>query len=193
MSRRNKIGLVIGILALFVGGIGFLVWFLVHQQQSVTDYYTRKTAIEMLNYIQEADVAGLGYEADSPEMEGGITAGDGKGLLQQYLGYSDTDLKELLKQQWEAGDTIGFLYKLREQRVLSRQEFQNVYEYIVIRSETDQVKIENLLVLDLAEDTTDHCLTLITPDGEYRYYAEDAEQEEIQEELGKLEDQQIRV
>ena len=81
MSRRNKIGLVIGILALFVGGIGFLVWFLVHQQQPVTDYYTRKTAIEMLNYIQEADVAGLGYEADSPEMEEGITAGDGKGLL----------------------------------------------------------------------------------------------------------------
>ena len=193
MSRRNKIGLVIGILALFVGGIGFLVWFLVHQQQPVTDYYTRKTAIEMLNYIQEADVAGLGYEADSPEMEKGITAGDGKGLLQQYLGYSDTDLKELLKQQWEAGDTIGFLYKLREQRVLSRQEFQNVYEYIVIRSETDQVKIENLLVLDLAADTTDHCLTLITPDGEYRYYAETAEQEEMQSELSKLEDRQIRV
>lgn len=194
LKKKSKIGIIIATI-LVVAGIagGLLIHHFFFRTVQPDSYYGRWEAELLLEQLNHGNVV-LEIEQEDTS---GFTIGDAKQTLQILLGMEETQIEIEINSDSGIESPIGFLKKARAGRILSQKEFQSFYEYLIQKTNAENVHIENLMVLDTVEEETEDgsiLLSIITQEQKYQVQAFDAgRQEMLQNQLRNSEDQIIRV
>lgn len=194
MKKRSKIGIILAAV-LVAGGIfgAILIHYFFFRTVQPDSYYGREEAEAMLELLQEGRTV---LEVE-PGDNSGFTIEDGKQVLQILLGMEEGQLEAAIQGDMETEASIGFLMQGKAEKYLSLEEFQNFYEYLVRRTNTEGVWVESLYVLDAVEEELEDGslqLSIVTPEGRYMVEAMGKERQELlAEQLRTSEDRIIRV
>lgn len=194
MKLGKKIGIIIAIV-LAVAGItgGVLIHQIFFRVVQPDTYYNRQEANSMLERMNNGNPV-LDLEENGTK---GFTVGDAKYVLQELLGMSEEQIQGEVMNESDAEATLDFLTDKRDKRILSRKEFQCFYEYLIHKTGTDAVRVENLLVLDTVLEETEEGtgqLWLITQEEKLLVQGFDTlRQEQLVNQLQNSEDTIIRV
>lgn len=148
-------------------------------------YYERYEAECLLELLGEGEpVLGAG-DGDT----GGFTTADAKMVLNQLLMETpDTEF------DYSKEESLNFLMEKKDAQILSREEFQQLYEYLLDVLKPEQVAVQELLILDYISSEENQTLTIVTPECNYTVQAYDGERQEwLCSQLLEQEDELIRV
>ncbi len=183
----RRIILVLGLLCLLGGCVAGGVFLHSRLTRIVQpdSYYSRSGAESLLEYLNQGNAVMATEESDLS----GFTKADAQAVLLQLLGL---DLEQEPEQLQETD--LAFLAEQKPEQILTKPEFQALYEYLIGELKPEQVAVEELLVLDSIMDEEGGTLTLVTPEQNYivQAYQENV-QENLERQLEACEDQMIRV
>lgn len=208
MKKKHVIGIVIAAILAIAGIIGgVLVHYIFFRVVQPDVYYGRREAATLLEQINAGNPV---LEVASDDKDG-FTAGDARQVLVALFGTDTvqpgTEAGAGTEEgtgavQGTEGETgietdLPFLEEAKDKKILSREEFQEFYEYLINRTGTDAVQVVTLLVLDTIEESAEDGsarFSIVTQDQRYVVQAfDDSRQELLLEELGTVEDTIIRV
>lgn len=194
LKKKNKIGIILAVILTLAGITGaILIHYFFFRTIQPDSYYGRREAESMLEELNEGKpVLDVQTEDNS-----GFTIGDALQVMELLLGMDEEQIKAELQTDADTGTAIGFFEKGRAGKILSPEEFQGFYEYLVRKTGTEQVWIASVFVLDtVAEEAEDGSvqLSVITPEQRYTVQAMSAARQELLlERLRDSEDRIIRV
>ena len=194
MKKRNKFRIILAVILAIVGITGGILihhcFFRVLQPDSC---YERREAEMLLEQIHDGNTV-LQIE---PDDRSGFTAEDAKQGMQVLLGLDEETLTQLLQPDADFESPLAFLAHAKDAQILSQEEFQTYYEYLLEQLATDAVNIETVWVLDTVEETSEDgtsLLKLVTQEETYTVQAFSEERQEmLWQELAGSDDRMIRV
>jgi len=168
------------------------------------DYYTEV----YVRFAQDNPLYGEDYrsymEAKKELWEGFSEEEAGK-RYSMILARSEKELEdgkqELAEQRAQGEDELAkgkaSLEEAKDKKILSGEEFQTFYEYLIDRTGTDAVQVATLLVLDTIEEQAEDgylLFSIVTQEQRYVVQAfDESRQELLREQLNAAEDTIVRV
>lgn len=186
MKKKRVIEIMI-IAILAIAGIigGVLVHYLFFRVVQPDVYYGRQEAEALLEQLNDGNPV-LEVALDD---KSGFTAGDARQVLQILFAM------DAVQSGTETG--LPFLEEAKDKKILSGEEFQTFYEYLIDRTGTDAVQVATLLVLDTIEEQAEDgslLFSIVTQEQRYVVQAfDESRQELLREQLNAAEDTIVRV
>lgn len=194
MKKKSKIGIILAAILVVAGTTGaILIRIMFFRTVQPDTYYGRWEAAAMLEQLNETAPV---LEVE-PGDDSGFTMGDARQSMQILFQMEEEQVEAELRQEAEAESPMAFLSGGKEGKILSQEEFQCFYEYLVEKTGTESVWVESVFVLDIIEGTAEDGssqLSIITPEQRYTVQAmSSARQELLLQQLREMKDHVIRV
>lgn len=214
MKTKYKILIIIVCILVVMGIAGTsLIQYFFYKDVQPDTYYLQEEAEYFLEKINGGEAV-LRYI--DVERADGFSIADAKETLQVLLDLSEDELDALLKAQYDAsvsrdkqensedfaaseteGQALAFLYKAKDEQLLSIEEFHEFYEYLLGEMEDCEVQVANVMVLDVAATESSEGsvqYTLITPEQNYTLAGYNEEkQDALWEKLSGAVDSCVRI